>query len=274
MYFLQARRHWSSSISVCVCEDNPVIKVEIVTKSRFEIWSIFSPSHFLSTFQFRSWAESSNFCRQVSTDIQFIFLKAVVFTLVSKRDGVWRRDEKKRRENRKLYAGIKLKLLRMYKMKEPHPPQTHSSSSPPTSSFPPYRPHIEMMRRSAHKRLLVRALERLRVVSQPLSLIQSRVHSWNNLSANHRPRQPFDLTSFCRLVKFPPLFYRSSYRQSMITVLFWPAGFGQRNVLCVESKADGHTRLYGYTETQVIPFLEGTTKNCCTDETLKISSNE
>jgi hypothetical protein len=37
----------------------------------------------------------------------------------------------------------------------------------------------------------------LRVVSQPHHLIQSRVLSWNNLSANHRPRQPFDLTSFC-----------------------------------------------------------------------------
>lgn len=103
----------------------------------------------------------------------------------------------------------------MYKMKEPHPPQTHSSFS--SSSLPPYRPHIEMMRRSAHKRVLALPLLLLRVVSQPLSLTLSRVHSWNNLSANHRPRQPFDLTSFCRLAKFPPLFYRSSARQSMIT---------------------------------------------------------
>jgi hypothetical protein len=44
----------------------------------------------------------------------------------------------------------------------------------------------------------------------------------------------------------------------------------------VESKEDGHTGLYGYTETQAIPFPEGTMKNCCTEihKTLKRSSNE
>lgn len=88
----------------------------------------------------------------------------------------------------------------MYKMKEPHPPQTpFPTHNPPstTQTFPPYRPHIEMMRRSAHARQLLLLEMWPRVVSQPHHLIQSRVLSWNNLSANHRPRQPFDLTSFC-----------------------------------------------------------------------------
>jgi hypothetical protein len=54
------------------------------------------------------------------------------------------------------------------------------------------------------------------------------------------------------------------------------SGLRKSAVLCVDSKADGKTRLYGYIAIQVIPVLGGFTKNCSTEmhEILMVVWNE